>query len=195
MNSINELKTKRAEPLADEVLAKLWRLMADVFGYRWVSAFGECDESGTWAKGLAGLTGDDLARGIRRVIDAGMSWPPSLPEFRVLCTPTAAELGLPELDAAYRAACNQNWALHPAVFWAAREVGTWALRNEAEVVTRPRFTKAWDKAIDFAKAGGVFDVPVFEAKAITFSKASRLATGRAHMANIRALLRGNQLSS
>ena len=70
--------------------------MAEIYGHRWVSSYGD-DPSGstgqTWAKGLAGLTGQQLAAGIAACIASAMDWPPTLPEFRRMC------LGIPSLAA------------------------------------------------------------------------------------------------
>jgi len=75
---------------------RLWEAMADVYGHRWVSSYGADPQKGagqTWAKGLAGLTGHQLAAGIESCITSAESWPPTLPEFRALC------LGIPPLAA------------------------------------------------------------------------------------------------
>lgn len=76
--------------------------MTAIYGARWVSAMGASPEDAagkltvagdTWAQGLAGLTGDQLACGLRACVHAGDGWPPSLPEFRLSCmgVPTIAD--------------------------------------------------------------------------------------------------------
>ena len=62
--------------------------MAEIYGHRWTSAYG--DDAGasagrTWAKGLAGLTPMQIGKGIDAVIISSDDWPPSLPAFRALC--------------------------------------------------------------------------------------------------------------
>lgn len=62
--------------------------MAAIYGHRWVSSYGDDPRSmtgDTWAAGLAGLTGEQLARGLEACIATSEPWPPTLPEFRVLC--------------------------------------------------------------------------------------------------------------
>lgn len=43
----------------------------------------------TWASGLRGLTGDQIANGLRECVDCGESWPPTLPEFVKMCKGSA----------------------------------------------------------------------------------------------------------
>lgn len=68
--------------------------MAAIYGHRWTSSYGD-DPSGmagdTWAAGLSGLTGSQLARGLEACVASSDPWPPSLPDFRAAC------LGIPPL--------------------------------------------------------------------------------------------------
>lgn len=80
-----------------DVMRRIWQRMAEIYGHRWTSAFGDDAGQGagvTWAKGLAGLSLDQIARGIEAVVLSADGWPPPLPEFRALC------LGIPTLTAA-----------------------------------------------------------------------------------------------
>lgn len=65
--------------------------MADIYGHKWTSNYGDSDNDGTWAKGLADMTGEDLKRGFFACLQSGDAWPPSLPEFRSLCKPPKRE--------------------------------------------------------------------------------------------------------
>lgn len=69
--------------------------MAEIYGHRWTSAYGEtADDAGageTWAKGLAGITGEQLGEGLKACLASADPWPPTLPEFRARC------LGIPSL--------------------------------------------------------------------------------------------------
>lgn len=46
----------------------------------------------TWAKGLAGLSPQQIAAGIETCIASALAWPPELPTFRAMC------LGIPSFD-------------------------------------------------------------------------------------------------
>lgn len=69
--------------------------MAEIYGHRWTSAYGEtaddCGAGETWAKGLAGVTGEQLGEGLKACVASADPWPPTLPEFRARC------LGIPPL--------------------------------------------------------------------------------------------------
>jgi len=74
----------------------LWVRMAEIYGFKWSSAYGENPNIGaavTWAKGLAGLSGRQLADGLAACIASAEPWPPTLPQFRMMC------LGIPPFDA------------------------------------------------------------------------------------------------
>lgn len=78
--------------LSEDSLRTLWERMAEVYGHRWTSSFGEDAGSGagaTWARGLGGLTRRHLAAGMSACIASADPWPPTLPEFRARC------LGIP----------------------------------------------------------------------------------------------------
>lgn len=77
--------------------------MSHIYGHRWSAGYGEravdrdgnlTDVAKTWSSGLSGITGEQVAQGLRACVDRGVSgdtenagWPPSLPEFRALCLP------------------------------------------------------------------------------------------------------------
>lgn len=179
-----------AKPLSDSLTKSLWRMMGSTFGHRWISSYGESDVDDIWARGLAGLTAEDIGRGVRACVDLRMDWPPSMPEFRGLCLPTDAELGLPSIELAYRAAARLDWSLHPAVYVAAKAVGTYRMRNDAEAVTRPKFSKAWADVVERVRRGEVIEQPVQDVPRLGRCEKARKETGRAHVANIQAILRG-----
>lgn len=62
--------------------------MAAIYGHRWTSSYGD-DPAGmvgdTWAAGLVGLSGAQLAKGLEACITSSDPWPPSLPDFRARC--------------------------------------------------------------------------------------------------------------
>jgi len=78
--------------------------MADIYGHRFVSSFGadpRAGAGGTWARGLAGLTPQQIGQGVESCIAGAYAWPPTLPEFRALC------LGVPPF-AAVRAETSKS---------------------------------------------------------------------------------------
>lgn len=79
--------------------------MAEIFGHRWTSSYGDDAATGageTWARGLGGLSSAQIGEGLERVLVSAEDWPPTLPEFRRLC------LGIPSLAAVSRALCRHE---------------------------------------------------------------------------------------
>ena len=89
----------------------LWERMAALYPTLWVRDLGASpiDGSGsltvpgdTWAKGLSGLTGEQLAAGLRTCATRGGDFPPSVATFRSYC------LSIPSLSAVQRELANEN---------------------------------------------------------------------------------------
>ncbi len=67
--------------------------MMEIFGHRWATAYGEAAEvdgqltgcAETWGKGLAGITPQQIAAGLKTCITSSDPWPPTLPAFRGMC--------------------------------------------------------------------------------------------------------------
>lgn len=174
-------------------MRKFWVLMTDAFGHRWVSQHGETDAGGTWARGLAGLTGQDIARGMARVVASGAEWPPGLPEFRALCEPTPDQIGAPEPERAFIEACRnahpavtRHWS-HQAVFHAAVEVGLQNLLRLSESVSRGRFEREYLKAVRMVIDGEALRSVPDEAAAVLVRLADP-AVAQGHLAQMRGLL-------
>lgn len=75
----------------------LWIRMAEIYGHRWTSAYGDDPNHGaalTWAKGLQHMTPAQLAHGLSSALSSVDGWPPTLPEFRAMCLdiPTMASV-------------------------------------------------------------------------------------------------------
>ena len=70
--------------------------MAEIYGHRWTSAYGESSDmdgaAGTWAKGLDGITPEQVGIGLQACITSADPWPPTLPAFRGMC------LGIPSFE-------------------------------------------------------------------------------------------------
>lgn len=69
-------------------MRRLWQRMADIYGHRWTSAYGDDAGGGagqTWARGLAGLSAAQIAKGVEAALVSADEWPPTLPAFRAMC--------------------------------------------------------------------------------------------------------------
>ena len=90
--------------------------MAQIYGHRFHSAWGPAandngsltDTADLWLRGLGKYSMDEIKNGITQLIDKGLEWPPTLPEFMHLCKPAclapyhqmAKQLPAPEIDPA-----------------------------------------------------------------------------------------------
>lgn len=66
----------------------LWIAMADIYGPRWVTAYGADPRKGsgdTWARGLAEFTPAQIAAGVDACIASTSPFVPTLPEFKAMC--------------------------------------------------------------------------------------------------------------
>jgi hypothetical protein len=92
-------------------MANLWERMSHLYGHKFTSAFGETaiangdltEVAKTWASGLRGVTGEQIAKGLHAICARSDAWPPTLPEFRAACIGKAVnEFGLDYVPEYYR---------------------------------------------------------------------------------------------
>lgn len=108
---------------------------------------------------------EKLRSGLKKICLDPNPFFPSPGEFIALCKPDAKDLGAPELEQAYREACekshpsygqNKNWS-HPAVQWAARNSDSYFLRSESRTKTFPVFKKNYEQALQMYAEGKILD--------------------------------------
>lgn len=99
-------------------MANLWERLTHLYGHKFTSTFGEAavkdgkltGAAQTWASGMRGLTGEQIAQGLRACFDRAEAlppgkedWPPTAPEFVAMCKgPKQNGLGLDYLPEYYR---------------------------------------------------------------------------------------------
>lgn len=115
-SSSDPAATASSEPLAPEWLRQVWKRMAAIYPGTWAVRMGDSPQhpataidvdgierphpragqltvyGDTWAKGLTGLTGEQLARGLKACITRANRYLPDLGEFRALC------IGIPSMS-------------------------------------------------------------------------------------------------
>lgn len=129
--------------------------MTELYGHKWTSVHGLGDESGTWAKMMAGISPAQMAAGARAWINQGgdaAKWPPGAVDLRDMCRSTMGNtLAIPDLAMAWREAVEAssdviNWKFsHPIVQEAGRLTDWYSIRNgvpKAETVQN-RFNKRY----------------------------------------------------
>jgi len=139
-------EVKALTPLSLGLLEKLWITMTQTYGNKWTSSFGEVPKPDhAWAKILGGLSGQQIANGLHRLIELGQNdpevakWPPSAPDFRAMCLHVQ---GLPTVDQAWTEALMGKYS-HEAVKVAAESTGTFDLRSakHSDKALRQRFER------------------------------------------------------
>ncbi len=125
----------------------LWLRMAEIYGHRWASSYGEPDGPGaqTWAKGLAGIAPAQLADGLSACIASADPWPPTLPEFRARC------LGIPPL-AAVRADIGTRATPFAALCW--QHIDGYAFRTASRETSDRMLREAYEQAREHVMRGG-----------------------------------------
>jgi len=138
-------------------MRRIWQRMAEVYGHRWTSAYGDDAGTGagvTWAKGLAGVSLEQIADGINAALVSADGWPPTLPEFRAQC------LGIPTLAAA-KLALNDSSNRFALLMWQRmdRYLHRQATQERADAMT----AGAYDLAREHVMRGGALpEIPAGE---------------------------------
>lgn len=137
--------------MPDAWIEKLFNRMEDRYGDLWSNRYGAFPRSRvmrTWAEDLADLSRDELALGATACKSA--KFPPTLPEFRLLCRPPI------DFEAAFIEAVQQmsaretgkdRWS-NPAIFWAAVTIGSFDLRNGSWATIEKRWRKVFQAELD-----------------------------------------------
>ena len=193
-------KSTSGMPKLDERhIQRLWDRMTTIFGYRWTAQYGEDDPAtkNLWLIGLADMQPIQIKFGINRLAAEWQNpFPPSLPEFRALCQPKPEDLGLPDLDHAYRDAINcaamiangGDTSRFPEIVQiAVREIGSAAFREMKPTDSLRAFSRAYEILTRKIMAGEKLEVPKALEKMETPPAPPEVALS--HLAQIKAQLR------
>ncbi|WP_368641745.1 hypothetical protein ABRZ08_13070 [Castellaniella ginsengisoli] len=152
--------TTAPTPLPLTWATKLIERLHLLYGTRFSQAWEGIDKAQlaqAWAEELAGFTGDELAVGLAAC--KSRPWPPTLPEFIVLCRPwldpeTAFRIAVAGMQDR-RSGKPGNWP-HPALFWAAVEVGGYDMVLHSYQTLKSR----WETAFSVHMGQGAWeDIP------------------------------------
>src|SRR5690606_33878455 len=113
------------------------------------------DVKDTWKRGLAGMSRDELATGV--IACRQRKYAPTLPEFITLCRPVAdPEIAYHEAAKGMMAREKGHLGIwsHPAVYWAAVEIGQFDLVNNGYQAVKAR----WSKVLSEQFAKGSWDL-------------------------------------
>lgn len=160
--SINGQPESKGESNPDTLSANAIVTMFKTFARRWPHKWEKTNVDPKapplWKRDLQalGVTDSLLNRGLHK--SGALEWPPCPAEFAALCHPTTEELGLPDMDTAYRRACVSNWT-HPAIYEAAKRIGTFEIRCMPESKSRPLFERTYRAVCAEVMAGATFEIP------------------------------------
>ncbi|WP_445621318.1 replication protein P [Kushneria sp. Sum13] len=149
----------------------VFNAMRSMFGSRFVSQWGDWDETGLWLAEVAHLPRRYLELGLghlrTQVQDAARAgreaWPPQPVEFAALCEPTAADLGMPDVTRAWQEAndhahdpAGHRWS-HEAVRLAGYAIGWRVLHETSDPGKRKalgnRFNREYQALVNRVMAG------------------------------------------
>lgn len=143
---------ERPSALPDAWIERLFLRFSAMYGSKFADLWRGCDLANVkaqWAEDLAGYTPDEIKRGID-ACKTGRDWPPTLPEFLKLCRkPIDAERAFYEAveQMARRESGRDVWS-HPAIYWAAVDIGAFDLKNGTWKTLQHRWWNALSKRMD-----------------------------------------------
>lgn len=134
--------------------------MTGLYSHSWVSSYGT-DPTPEWEMAIRDCSREMIKRGLDRCVQEFKSWPPNPIEFRSLCYPTMAELGLPSEEQAFQQAVGNVPDRHPAVIFTLRNMGSesFRLRRTDEKASRAMFNNQWVQTVQFMSDGGELPEP------------------------------------
>lgn len=137
----------------------LWNRLSGTYGGRWLKDFPDMQSIENWKEAWAeafdeeNLTPQDVAEGLRACRRMSPDWPPSVGEFIRACRPALEpEVAFYTAVAGMAARHNGepgNWP-HPAIFWAAVEVGAHDLQHCPYTTMKAR----WERSLNEVLARG-----------------------------------------
>jgi hypothetical protein len=164
--------------------------MAEIYGHRWTASFGANPDpdgaAGTWAKGLAGITGAQLADGLKACITNSDPWPPTLPEFRAMC------VGVPSL-VTIRAEINGKGERTPFAILVWQRLDAYQFRMVSAKDAERMLRDAYEDAREFVMRGGALPAvaPAIESEEKEFKPVSD-DIAKKHMLDLRRELYGDK---
>ncbi|MFY2060169.1 replication protein P [Achromobacter xylosoxidans] len=137
----------------------LWNRLSGTYGGRWLKDFPDEQSIENWKQAWAEafdeerLTPQDVAEGLRTCRRMSPDWPPSVGEFIRACRPDLEpEVAFHKAAAGMVARHNgeQGHWPHPAIFWAAVEVGAHDMQHCSYATMKAR----WERTLNEVLARG-----------------------------------------
>lgn len=157
-SSGSESSSSSSATLSAESVELVFRTFARRWVHKWEKVNADQKARALWLRDLRalGVNDENVRLGLHR--SASLEWPPSPAEFAALCKPTPADLGIPDLEAAWREALDiacgrksREACSHAVVWHALGHAGD--IGRMPEEKGRKAFDYAYGKAVDMAMAG------------------------------------------
>lgn len=145
--------------LSESLVERLWQRMLAMFGHTWHSQYGRSPEgiaAETWASGLAGLSGAQLAEGLRACFAEGREWPPSAPRFRAMC------FGIPSFAVVEWELTHHHAERTPFARLVWSKIDTYRLSRADSDAAEKLVQRAYDMAAEHVLRGGALPEPSIE---------------------------------
>ncbi len=142
--------------LSESLLDSFWLRMAGMFGHTWASQYGAKPDgigADTWAAALSGITGAQLARGLRETLLLASDFPPSAPKFRALC------LGIPSIASVRADIARKDSDRSPFTVLVWRGINGWAFARADQPGAERMLREAYEEAREFVMRGGALPEP------------------------------------
>lgn len=138
------------------LVERIFLRLTGYYGARFADLWRGCDietVKATWADALDGYGVEEMRRGLDACLTR--AFPPTLPEFLLLCRPA------PDYEGSFSEAAIQThlresgrdqWS-SAAIYWSSCEIGSFDIRNSAWPRIKARWTAALDRAIAGVRDG------------------------------------------
>jgi hypothetical protein len=146
----------------------------------------------TWGKALSGFTVREVKAGL--LACRTKPWPPTLPEFLVLCRPS------PDFEKSFAEAQEQvskrqfgkdKWS-SKALYWTAVEFGFYDLRSMSWPVAKNRWSRILVEKL--AKENDLPEIPLpVQALPAPGKSETNIDVAKAHLAGIKRMIRNNKM--
>ena len=150
-----------------EIIFWVFTKLSLKYGQKWTSILTDDPEirdafAREWAEELSGLSHELIKYGVSRCSMAYPDWPPTVGQFRNICKPDPASLGIPSTDAAWFEICSENIHYSHGVVLAARndprcDIFNWRLLSREK--GKALFALIYEEYINRALQGEEFKIP------------------------------------
>ena len=162
---MNSAGNSPAEDDLRVAVAELFSVFQRLFGAKWKATFDDAHARPAWYAAFRAhrVAAVDVRRGMAAA--AAWKWPPSSGEFIALCTGMD---DAPTLRAAVAEAVQWangrpvDWS-HPAIGAAARDIGTWTIKQSSDHDLARVFDVAYRQMLERHRRGESLDVPTARA--------------------------------